>query len=846
MHKHPQQRSQTRRLTPRLTPIAALLATSSFATLLVSPALAQTAPTAAAATDSIGLERVVVTATSTVKSKMRSSVSSTDVELQQVTDFAPRSEAEILHLIPGIRAESSAGPGGNSNISVRGLPLADGGAKYVQLQEDGLPAVAFGDMNFANNDYWQRFDYNVDRIQTVRGGSAATAASHAPGAIINYISKTGEEQGGAFGLTRGLTFNETRLDGDYGGKLASDLRFHVGGYFRDGEGPRDTGTNSLHGYQLKGNVTKTFNGGKGYFRVNFKLLDERAPTYTSMPAYGSKSGDVIGGFSALPNYDIRKDSQYSPYVSSMPTVGPVGTGVGTSSLHNGISVNAKALGFEFDNDIGNGIKLNNKFRYNAQSGAFQTTFAGFNTLAETLAGFGAGATAKYTNGPKKGQLVTTGNLENGLLSTGPGINTQTGNANHWVNDLAVSKSFGNITARGGVYLSSQTIKQVWQITPLLQEVGRNGALIDVFDASGAALTTMGMTGFNNNWGDCCARQVDATFHTTSPYASLAAELGDFDVDVSVRRDTMKASGTMAFGATKTVLVAGVPTVVADLRSVDVNGNGVIDGAEGKVMVVDTANARPLNYSVSVNSYSLGGNYRVNKDLSVFARTSKGGRITADRVDLSAVDALGHVKPDAANRFLGEVVQHEVGVKNRGSAGGFKYGVFATLFQTTTKEYSYDQTRIQRGLDPIQVDKFKASGLELETAFSVAGFGLNANLTYTDMKNSAGFTPHANSKVMYTLTPRYSFGPVTVGATLVGKTKSPNGDTLADGYTEGNIIVNAFASVELGEKAVLSLNAGNVFDKIASSGSLSGTSTPGLYNFRPESGRTVSATLRYNF
>ena len=821
--------------TPRLTQLAALMAASSVAGLLAIPAHAQTAAPAAdsKASDTIGLDRVVVTATSQLKSKLRSSVSTTDIDLQQITDFAPRSEAEILHLIPGIRAESSAGPGGNSNISVRGLPLADGGAKYVQIQEDGLPTVAFGDMNFANNDYWTRFDYNIDRIQTVRGGSASTAASHAPGAVINFISKTGEEQGGAFGLTRGLSFNETRLDGDYGGKLAPDLRFHIGGYFRDGEGPRDTGTNSLHGYQLKGNLTKTFNGGKGYFRVNFKVLDEHAPTYTAMPVFGVKTGDTIGGFTALKNYDIRKDSQYSPYVSSMPTVGPVGTAVGTSSLQNGIVVNAKALGFEFENDVGDGLILNDKFRYNSQSGAFQTTFGGFNTVADILGGFPAGAVARYANGPQAGTVVTPANLANGLISTGPGINTQTPNANHWVNDLSASKRFDNITARAGLYMSSQTIKQVWQISPLLQEVGTNGALINVFDAAGAALTTMGMTGFNNNWGDCCARQVNATWQTTAPYAALNMEVGNWDLDGSVRRDSVKATGTMAFGG-------------ATLRSVDVNGNGVIDGAENKVLLVDTLNVRPLAYTVGATSYSFGANYRLAKDLSAFVRTSKGARITADRVDMGVVDANGKIKPGATNRFLGEVTQHEVGVKNRGAALGGQYGLFVTLFQSNTSEYSYDQTRIQRGLDPIVVDKFKATGLELESAFTLGGFAININGTYTDMKNSAGFTPHANPKLMYTIAPRYTFGPVTVGATLVGQNKSPNGDTPADGYYDGHVIINAFAAVELSDKAVVSVNAGNITNKIASSGQVSTTSTPGLYNFRPETGRTVSASLRYSF
>ncbi len=821
---------------PRLTQIAALMTSSSFAALLTMPAFGQTAPAVDAQADVGGLERVVVTATSTLRSKLRSSVSVTDVDQQRILDFAPRSEAEVLHLIPGVRAESSAGPGGNSNISVRGLPLADGGAKYVQLQEDGLPTVAFGDMNFANSDYWMRYDYSIDRIQTVRGGSSSTAASHAPGAIINFISKTGDVEGGSVGLTRGLDFHENRLDGSYGGKLAPNLRFHIGGYFRDGEGPRDTGTNSLHGYQLKGNLTKTFNGGKGFFRVNFKALSEHAPTYTSMPAYGTKSGDTVGNFKALPNYNILKDSQYSPFVSSMATVGPVGTAVGSSSLHEGITVHAKALGFEFENDVGNGVTLNNKFRYNKQGGAFQTTFAGYNTLTDVLGGFAAGAEARYANGPKKGQVVTTANLQNGLLSNGPGINVQTPNMNHWVNDFSVAKKFGDVSARGGVYLSSQSVHQVWQITPLLTEVGRTGAVVDVFAGSGAAaaaLTTMGMSGFNNNWGDCCARKTDATFATTAPYAALSMEYGDFDFDAGVRRDSVKASGTVAFGT------------AAD-RRVDVNGDGVITGAESKVMIVDILNARPLAYTVNANSYSLGGNYRLNKDLSFFLRASKGARITADRVNLGAVDASGKILPGGNLSFLGEVNQTEAGVKTRGDFSGVRYSVFATIFESRTTEYSYDQTRIQLGLDPIQFGKFKAKGLELETVLAIGSFAVNTNLTVVDMKNAAGFTPHANSKLMYTVAPRYNFGPVTLGAVFVGRSKSPNGDTPADGYTEARVITNAFASVDLSDHAVISLNASNVFNKIASSGQVSTTSTPGLYNFRPETGRAVSASLRYNF
>jgi len=145
---------------------------------------------AAQAQESLKLDEVVVTSSSTAKSKMRSSVSVTDVDGDAIKDFGARSESEVLLLIPGIRTEATAGPGGNANISVRGLPISSGGSKYVQIQEDGLPTVQFGDMMFSNNDYWTRFDNNVDSIQTLRGGSSSVYASHAPGAVINYMSKT--------------------------------------------------------------------------------------------------------------------------------------------------------------------------------------------------------------------------------------------------------------------------------------------------------------------------------------------------------------------------------------------------------------------------------------------------------------------------------------------------------------------------------------------------------------------------------------------------------------------------------------------------------------------------------
>ncbi len=661
---------------PKLTQIAALLASTAFATM-VAPAYAQTAAAPAGAAsapqDAANLNRVVVTATSQAKSKMRSSVSVTDIDQEQIKDFSARTEAEVLLMIPGIRTESTAGPGGNANISVRGLPISSGGSKYVQLQEDGLPTVQFGDMNFSNNDYWIRFDNNVDSIQTLRGGSSAVFASHAPGAVINYISKTGKEPGGSVGLTRGLNFNETRFDADYGGKLAPDLYFHVGGYYREGEGNRNYTDNALLGYQIKGNVTKEFNGAKGYVRLNFKVLDEHAPTTPQTFLNATQSGTNIGGFSRTAGYDGTRDSQYSIYNSSYTGVNPATRQIQTTSLLDGISVKSQSVGFEFHNELKDGWTVDNKFRLSKNSGAFQAQFWNVQTLASYLGT--SGNEARYYNGPGAGTVVTAGNLATGLVSNGAAINTTFPDMGIMANDLSVSKQFKldgvTLDARGGLFHSRQNVKQTWAISERVMEVGTNGRLIDIYDGSGAAanaLTTAGLTGYNNQWG-CCARDIDAKFTTTAPYAGLNAAIGNFDLDAGVRRESFKANGTYAGPKLLGDTDGNGAINGTEVGGMDVNGDGQITGAESNVYVADTANPGLVNYKINYTNYSLGANYRVTNDLSVFVRHSKGERAVSDRLLFSPnIDRVtGKLVPGGGeSAALAPVKQSEIGAKFRGN------------------------------------------------------------------------------------------------------------------------------------------------------------------------------------
>ena len=152
-------------------------------------------------------ETIVVTASPGTTTEFRSSISVNSISADEVAEYAPRGTAEIFRNIPGVRSEAGGGNAGNANIIVRGLPAASGGAKFLQLHEDGLPVLEFGDIAFGNADIFLRADWSVERIESVRGGSASTFASNSPGGVINFISNTGERPVSRLGYTKGLDFD---------------------------------------------------------------------------------------------------------------------------------------------------------------------------------------------------------------------------------------------------------------------------------------------------------------------------------------------------------------------------------------------------------------------------------------------------------------------------------------------------------------------------------------------------------------------------------------------------------------------------------------------------------------
>ncbi len=799
---------------------------------VVAPALATTAQAQTApAADVAGDSEIIVTGVARGQNRLDSSISVSALNQEALAAATPRSAAELFRSLPGIRSESSGGEG-NANIQVRGIPISTGGAKFLQLHEDGLPVLEFGDIAFGNADIFIRADANLARVEAIRGGSASTFASNSPGGIINFISKTGEQEGGSLQASVGLGYGEYRLDADYGGKLSDSLSFHIGGFYRVGEGPRRAGYDGNKGGQIRGNITKTFDG--GFFRLNFKYLDDKAIAYLPSPVRVTGT-NAVPVYSGLPGLSPNQDTIHSVFFTRAVTLdGRNNRDV--NDLRDGMNPVVKSLGFEAQFDLAEGLSVNNKFRFANIGGRFISPFPATADTVQNLANGigGAGSTVTYANGPSAGQAYA-----NAGTATGIGIvlfNTKLNSLDNITNDLRLNyeaaMGAGQLDLTLGFYKSRQTIDIDWTWSSyLLDAQGNNAALLDVRNSAGVLQTDNGLIAYGASYfGNCCRRSFNLDFDTNAPFLSASYKTGGLTLDASVRYDFGSARG----------FVAGDGPV----GSFDVDGNGTISIPETKVTTVPLAAQRPVNYNYSYLSYSVGANYRLNDDLAIFARYSRGGRANADRFVFGGNTSATTGALLTGARPVDFVQQAEVGVKYQGNG----LSLYGTGFYARTEEQNYEATT-QRST----ANTYRAYGLELEGNYRSGGFNLAASATYTAAKIIAsndptviGNRPRRQAELTWRLTPSYTVDMFTVGASAIGTTSSFAQDSnqlKLPAFTQ----VNAFVSVRPIERVQVSLNVNNLFNVAgyteSEEGSIPGN---GIVRARSINGRTVSAAVKFDF
>jgi outer membrane receptor protein involved in Fe transport len=778
----------------------------------------------------VGLEEVVVTARASPQTKLRSSVSVTTLSAATIAQSAPSSAADVLRDVPGIRAEASGGEG-NANVAVRGLPVATGGSKYAQFQEDGLPILQFGDIDFATADQFLRVDGTLDHLEVVRGGSASTFTSDAPGAVFNFISKTGDKPGGVISTEQGLSYDSHRVDFDYGAPVGNGWFYNIGGFYREGEGPRSAGQETQNGGQIKANVTKKFD--QGFVRLYFKYLNDTSPAYLPVPIFitGNPKNphiSAINGFSPqfgtfLSQY-FRKDNFYDHNGAFQQT-----------DLNQGYQSLDTSFGGEISYDIFDGLTLDDKFRISKIDGSFVGIYPATVEDAATLATAigGAGATLRYATGPLAGtSIANPGALGgNGLLSQNTLFNTTLNNLDNLTNDLKISKhlaydSLGSFDLAAGYFHSTQEIVEDWHWNSYLETVQGDGAtLINVVNAAGKLVTSGGIVGYNAGFGNV-ARYYSLRYNTDAPYASAVWQHGPLNLDGSIRYDFVSAAGTYT-GATP----AEFATFNAALP--------ILGG-----YLVNPATAAPVNYGKGYVSYSIGLNYLIDPDLAVFVRGSQGGRANAERILFGGgVDPSGGV---AQNVAIDLVQQIEGGVKYRSPFGS----IFATAFYAHTQETNAD---ITNQLQPYVAATYAAEGLEIQSNLHYGDFSIALGGTYTHSRivadqitpQDTGNVPQRQADFVWQITPGYYAETYNFGVNIIGTTSSyadDANDLVMPGYTE----VNLFANYHITPALNLSFNMNNVGNVIGLTEIDNAPNAKGVATARSIDGRTAKIGLSYKF
>jgi outer membrane receptor protein involved in Fe transport len=771
-------------------PLKPLAVAASLALLAWSPAHAQTAAPAAEAAkedpnDTLKLERIVVTGTSTARTKMKSSVSVSTLDTDQIQKSGAASAAEVLRSVPGIRSESSGGEG-NANMTVRGAPISAGGSRYLQLQEDGLPVLLFGDIAFGTADQFVRTDGMLDSVQAIRGGSASTLATNSPAGIVNFISKSGQVGGGSAGLTVGLDHRQARLDFDMGGRLGAKTRFQIGGFQRIGEGPRDTNITAEDGGQVRMNLTQEFDG--GFVRVSFKHLDDKTPTYLPVPV--RLQGNSI---KELPGVDPRTAFFINSNLPQDRVFDRNGNAKITSPA-DGLAVKNTSFGLELQADVGNGFTLNQKLRRSEISGRF-------------IGAFPAGSAP---SDPANGANQYTGASPVFSMHL---FNTSLDDLGNVFSETRLAKAFdlgggSKLTATGGLFWGKQTVAETWYWNRYNVELKGEGARY--LDNAGNPSTVPVAEG-TLTWGGCCARTFDFDVTTVAPFAALTYEAGPLSLDFSVRRDEQRGSGSYKSALPGTTFTGW-----------------------------DDANRGNVNYKSDETSYSLGGNYEFSRAMAAFARYSKGSSFAAaDRVVFGNAAVASGSQPYPIN----ELKQLEVGLKVRQGA----FSGFFTFFNAKTKEDGGFEATTQRYLkDNYNANGIEAEVAWRSGPFTVSG-GATWTKAKIDGGANDGNKPRRQADFVYQVTPSYSAGPFEVGASIIGTTKSyaQNDNNVV---LPGFVVVNPFASYQLSDKLALSLSINNLFDKVGyteAEGQGNLTNNP-LFIARSINGRTTKATLKYSF
>ena len=817
-----------------------------------APASAATDQSAA---DTNNLQEVVVTATGTGRRKLDASYTITTASLEEIRDSSPSSAADLLKIVPGVWAESSAGQAG-ANIELAGFP-GGSDSPYVSFAINGAPLFpSSGNISFMDNSSLFRIDESIERAEVVQGGPAVVFANGQLGATANFILRQGTPvASGDIGITYGDE-GLYRVDGFYGGPLTQDWFMSIGGFYRYSNGVRDSQFPADNGGQLTATLSHTWDTGKIMFFA--RALNDKNLFITDIPVTvsGTGTGQSVSAFPGFnPNTGTFAGSGLRGIsVQEAPGAPPV-----NGDLADGRGADLHMFGSNLDLDLSDRISLSNNMMYNAGT---VNCYCLFNNLApQTLGSFidqeiaSTNAAIGGTINPATGKLIPfatagTATLVGSTAALNP--NMYVASLGFWMVQKQI-QSFtdelrfnfqlvpGN-TLTTGAYFAAYSSNDQWYLgNNELVTATPNASLIDLTLNNGANITSnAGLLGasfftLNERWNGL----------NTALFLSDSWKLGPWLFDAGYRIETQRDHGTIE------------NDTATDLDNNALNrynkGVSVANGTYTSNVSCETSGSNECTeYNHTLGSWTLGANYELNSSMAVFGRINHG-------VHFPGFDDLRSGTPQSQS-----IQNYELGF--RGQTGslyvvadvfrrkfdGVPFQQFTEAGQNITASYGASSygVELQSRWEPIEHLTFDFSGNWQHAVYTNWSSAGSSGFDFT------GTVLQRQPRLQFRITPGYEvptgWGGVRVFATYsyVGLRYSNPGEeeVLPQYYTLDAGIVGTIGShFEVRVQGTnltnqLGLTEGNARIAI---GSGSGVSND-FEMARPIFGREVNIQLRYKF
>lgn len=686
------------------------------------------------------VEVIVVSGTpgGTGISKKDASFAVTNIDASIIEKIAPKSTADLFKAVPGVWVESSGGESG-ANVFVRGFP-GGGDAPFLTLSLEGSPVYPAPTLSFLENSTLFRLDETIETMEALRGGPNPVVSNGQPGLTTNFRLKRGGEDTEALAKYSTSDYDLQRFDLVLSGELADDLYYMVGGYIKRSPGIRDAGFTSEKGHQFTINITKELDNGE--INLYTRQTDDRGTWYLPTPLN-------VDGIDASYTQIGTLNRQAEVYYGADDTAETFDFGEGRGWDGH---VSGGSIKLNFDN----GWSFIDRF--SLTKGKANTYGLVPNGSATTL-----------------GEVADNGSSAFGAV-TGMeyGADTDVQQIGRWVvlkdieaftNDLAVSKTFDDLSISVGLYSATTSAEDWWTLGNHAYHVlAPGGEMLSGISCN----TSVEGCGWNydiNSTGDAT---------TTALYSTLSYKISpDLTLDAGIRRESHDVDYT-----------------------VDEGLDGVITKA--------------VSYDETKTSWTAGLNYSINETMAVFGRVNKGYKMPYfdDFRDNYGAYTGG-------DDLIKEVTQAELGYKYMTE----DLQAFITLFSNEVK----GDTFVPRPGAPVERLTNEAYGVEFDMNYVTdIGFDLNLNATLqetdiTESPDNNGNEAQRQPGWQVRLTPSYE---LEVGAdqyvTFYG-TLSAVDDRWGD--NANTVVLEGYEKVDLGviyeptENVKLQLAVDNLTDEL---------------------------------